>query len=194
MKDGGEPDERQKLILNSAWAAFAAYGFRKTSMNDIARGAGISRPALYLHYRNKEDIFRSLAQFYYDEAAVNFEAALAVSGPVGDVLGGALLAKSGEIVETMLTSPHGHELLDTKSTNATDIAEAGEARLGGILAKWLDAGVQAGRVTLPAPADEVARICLASVKNLMMTAGNHEDFERSVRTLGHLVGDGLARR
>ena len=59
-------DPRQQAILESAWKAFSAYGFRKTSMDDIARGAGISRPALYLHYRNKEDIFRTLAQYLYE--------------------------------------------------------------------------------------------------------------------------------
>ena len=32
-------DTRQKAILTSAFQAFSAYGFRKTSMDDIARGA-----------------------------------------------------------------------------------------------------------------------------------------------------------
>ena len=194
MKDDAGMDPRQKSILTSAWMAFAAYGFRKTSMDDIARGAGISRPALYLHYRNKEDIYRSLAQYYYDDAAVNFAAALAVDGPVGQVLGDAYVAKAGEIIQSMLTSPHGHELMDTKTTNASDIVEAGEARLRAVLADWLQAQADAGRVALAGPAEEVARLCLYSVKTLMTTATSYEEFTRGARMLGQMMGDGLAAR
>ena len=192
MKDNTRMDSRQKDILMSAWQAFSAYGFRKTSMDDIARGAGISRPALYLHYKNKVDIYRSLAQFYYDGAVVDFAEALTQDGPVGEILGEAFLAKSGEIVASMLTSPHGHELLDTKQTNATDVAESGEARLAEILTNWLNEQVAAERITLPGPADDVARISLASVKNLMQVADSHDGFMRDVRTLGRLIGDGLS--
>ena len=33
------PDQRPQAILDAAWHCFAAYGFRKTSMDDIARAA-----------------------------------------------------------------------------------------------------------------------------------------------------------
>ena len=45
-------------------------------MNDIARGAGLSRTALYPDFRNKEDIYRKLVQFYYLEVEVALEDAL----------------------------------------------------------------------------------------------------------------------
>ena len=57
-------DDKQSVILTAAWAAFASYGYRKTSMDDIAKGAGMSRPALYMHFKNKEDILRSLVAKY----------------------------------------------------------------------------------------------------------------------------------
>ena len=60
--------DRQKTVLNAAFQAFATYGYRRTSMEDVARVAGLSRTALYQHFRNKEDIFRSLAVNYFDEA------------------------------------------------------------------------------------------------------------------------------
>ena len=74
------PVDRQDAILDAAFGAFATYGYRRTSMDDIARGAGLSRTALYLHYRNKEDIFRSLAARYFDEALRDMTAALHLPG------------------------------------------------------------------------------------------------------------------
>jgi len=37
---------------------FARYGFRKTSMDEVARAAGVSRQGLYLQFANKEELFR----------------------------------------------------------------------------------------------------------------------------------------
>src|SRR5581483_4919217 len=55
-------------ILAAAFARFTHYGFRRTSMEDIADEAGVSRAALYLHFRNKEELFRSLSQALHEEA------------------------------------------------------------------------------------------------------------------------------
>ena len=103
-------DPRQQAILDSAWKSFAAYGFRKTSMDDIARGAGISWPALYLHYRNKEDIFRTLTQYFYDTAAADVAAALARGADIPATLAAAFAAQAGEIIEGLksgtLTEQH----------------------------------------------------------------------------------------
>jgi AcrR family transcriptional regulator len=51
-------DARQAIVLDAAVAVFARYGFRKTSMDEVARAAGISRQGLYLQFANKEELFR----------------------------------------------------------------------------------------------------------------------------------------
>ena len=48
-------------ILGAAFTLFGRYGFKRASMEDIASEAGLSRTALYLQFRNKEEIFRELA-------------------------------------------------------------------------------------------------------------------------------------
>ena len=83
-------DTKIQAILAAAWAGFSAYGFRKTSMDDIARGAGMSRPALYLHFKNKEAIFRSLVESYYAEAAREVAAAPKGGGAPGAASGACL--------------------------------------------------------------------------------------------------------
>ncbi len=45
-------------VLDAAVGVFARYGFRKTSMEEVARAAGISRQGLYLQFANKEELFR----------------------------------------------------------------------------------------------------------------------------------------
>ncbi len=52
-------DPKAAAILEAAFQTFFQYGVKRATMDDIARAAGMSRPALYLVYRNKADIFRA---------------------------------------------------------------------------------------------------------------------------------------
>jgi AcrR family transcriptional regulator len=49
--------QRREHILDTALEAFLRYGYRKTSMEDVARAAKISRPGLYFLFSSKEDLF-----------------------------------------------------------------------------------------------------------------------------------------
>jgi AcrR family transcriptional regulator len=49
-------------ILAAAAELFHARGYSATSMQDIARAAGLSRPALYYHFRDKHDILSALVE------------------------------------------------------------------------------------------------------------------------------------
>lgn len=51
---------RKEPILASATNVFLRYGHARTTMNDIAAEAGISRPALYRVFQRKEDIFAAV--------------------------------------------------------------------------------------------------------------------------------------
>jgi AcrR family transcriptional regulator len=51
-------DPRLAALLDAAVNVFARFGFRKASMDDVARAAGVSRQGLYLVFSNKEELFR----------------------------------------------------------------------------------------------------------------------------------------
>ncbi len=61
-------DERRQAILDGAHACFLQYGFAKTSLDDIAQRAGISRPLIYRKFKNKEDILAALYDVKLDGA------------------------------------------------------------------------------------------------------------------------------
>ena len=48
---------RREVVLAAALDTFARYGYRKTSMDDVARAAAISRPGLYLLFGSKQELF-----------------------------------------------------------------------------------------------------------------------------------------
>ena len=58
---------RQTHVLETALTVFARHGFSKTSIEDIAKAAGISRQGIYLHFRNKDEIFSASIQKALDD-------------------------------------------------------------------------------------------------------------------------------
>lgn len=50
---------RQDHVLEIALATFARFGYRKASMDDVARAADISRPGLYFLFSSKQNLFRA---------------------------------------------------------------------------------------------------------------------------------------
>jgi TetR/AcrR family transcriptional regulator of autoinduction and epiphytic fitness len=52
-------DIRRRRLLDAALATFMRFGFRKTSMEEVARAAQLSRQGLYLHFPTKEELFRA---------------------------------------------------------------------------------------------------------------------------------------
>jgi TetR/AcrR family acrAB operon transcriptional repressor len=53
--------ETRNQILDAAEAAFFEYGFARTSLADIAGMAGLTRGAIYGHFRNKGEVFTAMA-------------------------------------------------------------------------------------------------------------------------------------
>ncbi|MBN8620470.1 MAG: helix-turn-helix transcriptional regulator, partial [Anaerolineae bacterium] len=60
MPDNNPNIERENRILDAAARLITHYGFDKTTVSDIAEAAGISKGAVYLHYKSKEALFEAL--------------------------------------------------------------------------------------------------------------------------------------
>jgi AcrR family transcriptional regulator len=132
-----EQDNKRERVLKAALECFMLYGFKRTTMDDIAQKAAISRPALYLLFPNKEAIFRSLSEELHTAALGRAEAALRADGTLAQRLVAAFEGKDLEFIELVERSAHGVELVDIKHTIAADIAEDAESRFKELLTQAL---------------------------------------------------------
>jgi AcrR family transcriptional regulator len=64
---GEKESARKAHVLETALTVFVRHGFRKTSMEDIAQAAGISRQGIYLHFKDKDQIFSASIQKALDD-------------------------------------------------------------------------------------------------------------------------------
>jgi AcrR family transcriptional regulator len=54
--------ETRESILASCLSLFAKHGFASTSVDEIARAAGITKGAVYWHFKNKEELFKAILE------------------------------------------------------------------------------------------------------------------------------------
>ncbi|WP_373309748.1 TetR/AcrR family transcriptional regulator [Streptomyces tendae] len=76
----GPDADRRTTVLESAMTTFARFGYRKTSMEEVARAAHISRPGLYFLFSSKETLFRAAVTQALDRDLTAVEQVLADSG------------------------------------------------------------------------------------------------------------------
>ncbi|MER6951609.1 TetR family transcriptional regulator [Nonomuraea sp. NPDC000554] len=61
------PRNRRQLIIQAAARLFCERGYHNVGLSDIAAAVGISAPALYRHFRNKEDLLLHAVLDSFDE-------------------------------------------------------------------------------------------------------------------------------
>ena len=59
-QEGADREARAQRILDAASALIMRYGYRKTTIDDIAREAGVGKGTLYLHWKSRDELFAAL--------------------------------------------------------------------------------------------------------------------------------------
>ncbi|WP_085308209.1 TetR/AcrR family transcriptional regulator [Planktotalea arctica] len=183
--------EKQKLIAKAAFAVFAEHGFRKTSMQRIADKAGMSRPALYLHFQSKEDVFNFLVLGYLNTVQRSILARLAQSGSPAAVIGDLFAAFDPDgIKEVLLDAKHGNELMDIKSGAVLSRAEEIAQNICSALADWLRREAHDQRIICEDPV-LTAQTIMSSYDGLKNPAPSYAIYKARSAALAQLLGKGL---
>jgi AcrR family transcriptional regulator len=80
-------------ILDAVDALMARYGFRKMTMDDVAREAGISKRTIYLYFSSKEEVGLSSIARAVERVHSNLRAIVARNAPVQDRLRDVLIER-----------------------------------------------------------------------------------------------------
>ncbi|MET7443258.1 helix-turn-helix domain-containing protein [Streptomyces sp. NPDC005568] len=148
--------DRLHTILQAAYTCFTRHGVRRTTMDDLARQAGMSRPAVYQYVRNKEDAFKRLVQHLLDDALAASRAAITNETELAAQLVGVLEAKLNLVATVWRDSPaHAAELLAVDARLSADLLASYDEAMIDLLAGAL-------AQTCPrTDADEIAHLLLA---------------------------------
>ncbi|MEW2380473.1 helix-turn-helix domain-containing protein [Micromonospora sp. NPDC047707] len=130
--------DRLETILAAAYECFTRHGVRRTTMDDIAAAAGMSRPAVYQYVRNKDDAYRRLAErLFADSLAEARRAAADPTASTAERLVTVLGAKLDLTLTLHRESRHAAELLDESTKLTGDLVEAYTRELTDVVAAAL---------------------------------------------------------
>jgi len=104
----------QDRILDAAMRVFRRHGFRRSSIEQAAEAAGLTRQALYHHFQSKEALFRAVIEQLFEGAlAAEIAAANAAEktgGGLADILVAQVNARLRHLIASFEGSPHIEEL------------------------------------------------------------------------------------
>src|SRR5947207_13601904 len=97
-------------ILDAAMLVFRRQGFRRSSIEQAAEAAGLTRQALYHHFKSKEVLFRAVIERAY-EAALGAEIATAdaaekAGGSLADIIVAEVGGRLRQMRASFAGSPH----------------------------------------------------------------------------------------
>lgn len=94
--------ETARAVLAAATCQFAERGFADVSLDDVAEAAGVTRGAVYHHFRNKAALFTAVAAACHDRVA---DAVVAAAESAGTDPARQLSAGSHAFVDAITSGP-----------------------------------------------------------------------------------------
>lgn len=193
-------DPTRAAILDAAEKLFGRFGYRKTTVQEIADEAGIGKGTIYLHFESKRAVALSTIDRLIQRVVDRLEAIAAGEEPVADRVRAMLVervlirfdgvqAYSGRIDE-LLAEIRADLLLRRRYYFQTEAV---------ILSRVLEEGRARGEVETGSPLD-TARAMITATNSLLpydlsaRELGRRVDLERQVHRVVDLILHGVAAR
>ncbi len=86
MKCKKERTEKEIAIILAASEVFSENGFYQTTVEEVAKKAGIGKGTIYLYFKDKEDLFAQMLSYHFCELSQAIERISKTKNPILDKL------------------------------------------------------------------------------------------------------------
>lgn len=100
IEERSKREQRADRILDAAAELMLRWGYNKTTIDDIARQAGVAKGTIYLHWKTREDLFTALMKREYIRLAEDIQQRIS-----GDPEGGTLPGLTKHSMLATMKSP-----------------------------------------------------------------------------------------
>src|SRR5271156_4187936 len=191
----GAPETKRAAILDAALRLFSQYGYRRTSIEDIAREAEIAKGTVYLSFKSKEEIFRALCESLIERIESAVILARETSGPIDERLVAMLEAKFGFLFETVYRSAHAAELMDSKNRLSSDLFAQSSRRYMKVLRETIEDATRAGELApsrMELDTDDLAQMLVAAAHGVENNSTSGAQYHRRLREIVRVIVAGLS--
>lgn len=173
----------RRRLLDAARHLFTEKGFAATSTEELVRAAGVTRGALYHHFRDKADLFAAVFEEVEEGVTRDAMAAANAAGPPGTW--DHLLAGAGAFLDACLEpTVHRVVLLDAPTALGWERWRELEARYGlGLVRRALAVSMGAGMIPR-GPIEPLAHMLLGALNELALAMARAGDPDTARREAG----------
>lgn len=193
MADGvNETSTKSDTIIEAADRLFTRFGYRRTSMDDIAREAGVAKGTLYLYFTSKEALFRALLAGNVALAERLCDVAQARGGDLAAQIFGQLEAWFGMVLDQYGASGHLQELSAARMSVGREVVEAADRAYEARLVRMVETAQAEGKANLASTgldARQVVSVLLAAARGAKYGHGAAvapDAFRTSLQRIGHV--------
>ncbi len=186
-------DHTRQRILDAAYGLFWRQGFLRVSMDEIAARAGITKRALYQHFRSKDDLIAA-ALAHSSELAIRRLQQFKRPARAGELID-TFFAELAEWAAKPRYSGGGFtrvavELADLRGHPARAIARRHKAAVEA----WLSDGLAAGKVTSSRERAREIMLLMEGAMLLMLIHGDRSYAGAAARAANALIRSGRTRK
>lgn len=189
--------DKHSLILDAALALFRQYGYRRTSMEDIAQAANVAKGTLYIYFKSKDELFEALARRLAAQIDSDTKAVLARDLPFEEKVLAVIDAKLGFVYRWVLSSPHAAELTDPTSRLPDDVFGPVDRDFRAAFARLFKEAAKLGEIDLKGAGltpETAVDTLIAAAHGAEKGAVDEADFHERLNRIGRLSLRGLRVR
>jgi len=168
----GDRDAKLADVVRAATQVFLRYGFSRSTMGDIAAASGVSRPALYLLFPSKEDVFAAVIRAIDADWHAAVRDALAKKPSLEAKLRHACDQWAAHGIDLITTYPDAKDLFDLSVGAVREMYQHFQE----LIATLIEPAIAHSRVR--ATADELARNLVYALRGIKDSARSTSDMRR----------------
>ena len=143
--------DKRDVILQAAWSLIRHYGYGKTTIDDIAREAGVGKGTIYLYFRSKTEIVLGLTDLTNQRITTELERIASGSGTPEERLRGCVLYRLMTLYDLVERYPHSADVVAKFLPEIVERLERYVHRHGELLAGVIRDGCSTGALACDDP-------------------------------------------
>ena len=185
-KMGKEKSSKRDQIVAAACKVFAKYGFRRVTMAELAEAAQMSRPALYLEFESKEDIFKAVVDSMSRQNLDEIRQGLPRLKSLDEKLEFAFELWFVRPFELVQASPDAADIFDSVKEFAFEVISKAAAEFEDLLVEIIDPTIRKQK-SMKLSSRKVARMMRASAKGFKNDAKNAKELRELISDMRQIV-------
>jgi len=174
------------LIIAAAQNLFGSSGFDETTMDDIAKTAGVAKGAVYHHYKNKQEVFEAVFEAVSEDLVTTM---LSDGQPDKDAV--AMLLRSTQLFFTLCAEPKTARIL--LQDGPAVLGHANWLRLdshhfGGLVTAALSEAMATGAIRKQ-PLAPLSRIILGAIQSAALDCAAQDNFNHAAKAYMAVFND-----